>query len=85
MGDLVLERRYAEGVLALLSGDAGLGLERARQMSDRADELGYGRYALAAKRLAAAAETARATGRTPQAADVVGLLWTDPVSSELRG
>jgi tetratricopeptide (TPR) repeat protein len=85
MGDLVLERRYAEGVLALLAGDAGLGLARAREMSDRADQLGYGRYALAAKRLAAAAETGRATGRTPRAADVVGLLWTDPVATDLRG
>jgi tetratricopeptide (TPR) repeat protein len=79
MGDLVLERRYAEGVLALLAGDAALGLERTRQMGDRADELGYGRYALAAKRLAAAAETCRTTGQVPAAGAVVGLLWTDAV------
>jgi ATP/maltotriose-dependent transcriptional regulator MalT len=83
MGDLVLERRYAEGVLALLGGDAIRGLERARQMGDRADELGYGRYALGAKRLAAAAESARSSGRVPPARSVVGLLWTDAVPCSL--
>jgi hypothetical protein len=85
MGDLVLERRFAEGVLALLDGDAALGEQRAREMGDRADELGYGRYALAAKRLAAAAETARASGRAPAAGAVAGLLWTDAVRCGTSG
>jgi hypothetical protein len=54
-------------------------------MGDRADELGYGRYALAAKRLAAAAETARASGRAPAAGAVAGLLWTDAVRCGTSG
>jgi len=77
MGDLGLERLYAEGVLALLAGDAAAGLAHATAMAAKAGEQGYGRYALAARRLGAAAETAREKGEPPAAAAVIGLLWTD--------
>jgi tetratricopeptide (TPR) repeat protein/transcriptional regulator with XRE-family HTH domain len=83
MGDLVLERLYAEGVLALLHGDADEGLEHATTMAVKAGEQGYGRYALAARRLAAAAEAAREKGEPPAAAAVVGLLWTETATAAL--
>jgi tetratricopeptide (TPR) repeat protein len=81
MGDLVLERLYTEGVLALLDGDAAEGLEHAATMAAKAGEQGYGRYALAARRLAAAAEVTREKGEPPAAAAVVGLLWTDAAAA----
>jgi transcriptional regulator with XRE-family HTH domain/tetratricopeptide (TPR) repeat protein len=71
MGDLSLERAYAEGVLALLAGDSGAGREAAERMATRAGQLGYGRYAAAAARLLAAVET------PPTRTALVGLLWTD--------